>query len=83
MPEKGPPRSFSSAMDTGSSISIVSGPFAVAPENRWCVFSVIGVLPAGFQFPPDVGLWLPADEEENPSRTSHNLRCRSGASATV
>ncbi|HEX4544069.1 MAG TPA: ABC transporter permease [Candidatus Acidoferrum sp.] len=37
------------------------------------MFSVIGVLPAGFQFPPDVGLWLPADlEGENPSRTSHN-----------
>jgi putative ABC transport system permease protein len=39
------------------------------------VFSVIGVLPAGFQFPPDVSLWLPSDlEGENPSRTSHNYR---------
>jgi len=37
------------------------------------VFSVIGVLPAGFQFPSDVALWLPADMDgENPSRTSHN-----------
>src|SRR4029077_4059164 len=37
------------------------------------VFSVIGVLPAGFRFPADVDLWLPADlEGENPSRTSHN-----------
>jgi putative ABC transport system permease protein len=37
------------------------------------IFSVIGVLPAGFQFPPDVSLWLPADlDGENPSRTSHN-----------
>jgi predicted permease len=37
------------------------------------VFSVIGVLPAGFGFPADVELWLPADlEGENPSRTSHN-----------
>ncbi len=37
------------------------------------VFSVIGVLPAGFHFPPDVALWLPADlDGENPSRTSHN-----------
>lgn len=36
-------------------------------------FSVIGVLPAGFRFPADVDLWLPADlEGENPSRTSHN-----------
>jgi putative ABC transport system permease protein len=36
-------------------------------------FSVIGVLPAGFQFPPDVSLWLPADlDGENRSRTAHN-----------
>ena len=37
------------------------------------VLSVIGVLPAGFSFPPGVDLWVPADlEGENPSRTSHN-----------
>jgi len=37
------------------------------------VFSVIGVLPDGFQFPPDAGLWVPADlDGENPSKTSHN-----------
>jgi putative ABC transport system permease protein len=37
------------------------------------VYSVIGVLPAGFRFPADVDLWLPADlDGENPSRTSHN-----------
>jgi predicted permease len=37
------------------------------------VYSVIGVLPEGFRFPPEVELWLPADlEGENPSRTSHN-----------
>ena len=37
------------------------------------VFSVIGVLPAGFRFPTDVDLWRPADlDGENPSRTSHN-----------
>jgi predicted permease len=37
------------------------------------VFSVIGVLPVGFHFPPDVDLWLPADlDGENRSRTSHN-----------
>ncbi len=37
------------------------------------VFSVIGVLPAGFRFPADVDLWLPADlDGENTSRTSHN-----------
>jgi predicted permease len=39
------------------------------------VVSVIGVLPAGFRFPADVDLWLPADlDGENPSRTSHNYR---------
>jgi predicted permease len=37
------------------------------------VYSVIGVLPAGFRFPADVELWLPSDlEGENASRTSHN-----------
>lgn len=36
-------------------------------------YSVIGVLPEGFRFPPEVDLWLPADlDGENPSRTSHN-----------
>ncbi len=37
------------------------------------LFSVIGVLPEGFRFPPDVELWVPADRDgESPSRTSHN-----------
>src|SRR5260370_12241386 len=37
------------------------------------VYSVIGVLPAGFRFPANVDLWMAADlEGENPSRTSHN-----------
>ena len=37
------------------------------------VYSVIGVLPAGFRFPSDVDLWLPTDlEGENTSRTAHN-----------
>ena len=37
------------------------------------VFSVIGVLPAGFRFPAEADLWVPADlDGENPSRTSHN-----------
>src|SRR5260370_42274301 len=36
------------------------------------VYSVIGVLPAAFRFPPDVGLWLPADLDcANQSSTSH------------
>jgi putative ABC transport system permease protein len=50
------------------------------------VFSVIGVLPAEFQFPTRVDLWLPADlGGENPSRTSHNYsvvgRLRDGVTA--
>jgi predicted permease len=47
-------------------------------------FSVIGVLPQGFQFPADAELWVAADQEgENQSRTSHNYdavgRLRDGA----
>jgi putative ABC transport system permease protein len=49
------------------------------------VYSVIGVLPAGFQFPPDVSLWRPTDlGGENQSRTAHNYfavgRLRHGVS---
>jgi len=37
------------------------------------VYSVIGVLPSGFQFPNDVDVWLAADTDgENLSRTAHN-----------
>jgi predicted permease len=52
-----------------------------SPQDLWQshlkidggIYSVIGVLPAGFHFPPDVDLWLPADlDGENLSRTSHN-----------
>jgi putative ABC transport system permease protein len=40
-------------------------------EDR--VYSVAGVMPEGFEFPPKTELWLPAElEPENPSRTSHN-----------
>ena len=36
-------------------------------------YSIIGVLPDGFQFPKEAALWVPADRDgENPSRTSHN-----------
>ena len=36
------------------------------------VYSVIGVLPPRFQFPQKAALWIPAGDDENPSRTSHN-----------
>jgi putative ABC transport system permease protein len=37
------------------------------------VYSVVGVVPEGFDFPQDVAVWTPADRGgENPSRTSHN-----------
>jgi predicted permease len=49
------------------------------------IVSIIGVLPDGFKFPPEVDLWVPADlDGENPSRTSHNYeavgRLREGVS---
>jgi putative ABC transport system permease protein len=37
------------------------------------IYSVIGVLPVGFRFPEDAGVWLAADiGGENLSRTAHN-----------
>ena len=50
------------------------------------IFSVVGVLPAGFQFPSNAELYIPADlDGENPSRTSHNYeavaRLREGVTA--
>jgi putative ABC transport system permease protein len=38
------------------------------------LYSIVGVMPPGFEFPQDAALWVPADREgENPSRTSHNF----------
>jgi putative ABC transport system permease protein len=38
------------------------------------VYSVVGVLPKGFEFPPKTDLWLPAElDPANTSRTSHNF----------
>ncbi len=50
-------------------------------------FSLIGVLPQGFQFPADTDLWVMADREgENPSRNAHNYdavgRLRDGVTVT-
>jgi predicted permease len=42
-------------------------------ENR--IYTVVGVMPAGFQFPEKADLWVPAElDAENHSRTSHNFQ---------
>ena len=46
-------------------------------------FSVIGVLPAGFDFPADVDLWLPADLGGKTRAGRRITTTRWGASATV
>ncbi len=56
---------------------------ALNMENR--SYAVVGVMPAEFQFPAKVDLWVPAElDAENRSRTSHNFsgvgRLRDGAS---
>jgi putative ABC transport system permease protein len=40
------------------------------------VYSVVGVMPAGFDFPSGVAAWIPRelDPEIHPSRTAHNWR---------
>ncbi|MFI5178565.1 MAG: ABC transporter permease [Vicinamibacterales bacterium] len=58
--------------------------FALHLENR--SYAIVGVMPAGFQFPANVDLWMPAElDTENRSRTSHNYygvgRLREGVSA--
>src|SRR5262245_16029904 len=40
------------------------------------VYSVVGVMPEGFDFPVGVGAWIPRElEPPLPSRTAHNWRC--------
>src|SRR5262249_40956633 len=39
-------------------------------------YSVVGVMPQGFDFPPGVTAWIPRElDPELPSRTAHNWRC--------
>jgi predicted permease len=38
-------------------------------------YQVVGVMPQGFDFPPDVTAWIPRElDSETPSRTAHNWR---------
>ena len=58
--------------------------FHLRIANR--VYSVVGIMPPGFQFPGKADVWLPAElEVENTSRTSHNFsgvgRLRDGVTA--
>jgi predicted permease len=54
------------------SASALSG-FHLRLDGR--AYDVIGVMPAGFQFPAGVDIWVPAElDRDNPSRTSHNFR---------
>jgi len=40
------------------------------------VYSVVGVMPQGFDFPPAVAAWIPRElDSETPSRTAHNGQC--------
>ena len=57
--------------------------FKLRVENR--EYSIVGVMPATFQFPDATDVWMPAElDPENKSRTSHNFyaigRLRDGAS---
>jgi predicted permease len=46
--------------------------FTLNIENR--AYAVVGVMPAGFEFPAKADLWVPAElDRENRSRTSHNF----------
>lgn len=58
--------------------------FKIKAEDH--IFSVVGVMPAGFSYPAHTELWLPAEffGDQSPSRTAHNwglvvARLRAGA----
>jgi putative ABC transport system permease protein len=45
--------------------------FKLKMEDK--VYSVIGVMPAGFRFPDETNVWVPREQEGRyPSRTAHN-----------
>ena len=59
------------ARSLGSTASLSN--FHLRIQGR--VYQVVGVMPAGFQFPADADLWVPAElDAANTSRTSHSAR---------
>ena len=47
--------------------------FHLAMDER--IYSVVGVMPAGFEFPPDAAAWIPSELfGEDTERTAHNWR---------
>ena len=38
------------------------------------VYSVVGVMPAGFDFPAGIAAWIPSEPNESYGRTAHNWR---------
>ena len=47
--------------------------FHLTMEGR--VYNVVGVMPAGLEFPPDVAAWIPRElDDAESSRTAHNFR---------
>ncbi|MGD0221576.1 MAG: ABC transporter permease [Terriglobia bacterium] len=48
--------------------------FHLAMEGA--AYSIVGVMPAGFDFPPGAAAWIPSElQPELPSRGAHNWRC--------
>ena len=46
--------------------------FQLRTEGR--VYPVVGVMPEGFDFPPETALWIPRRSGPDPVRTGHNWR---------
>src|SRR6516165_9639223 len=48
------------------------------------VYPIIGVMPAGFDFPPGAAVWISSElEPEQPNRGAHNWRCLGRVRDTV
>ena len=61
-------RSLGASLSSGASLSERTLRF----ENR--EYAIVGVMPAGFEFPASADIWVPAElDPEHTSRTSHNF----------